>query len=310
VQASDEIEAITQQELTMKAAPLNSTWSTFSPIDATPYLEAWQANRANQNIHFHLHQRAGPPEDGQTKYINQLQRGNDSDSMWRRNQSANRWSRSAAGMSTSDISGRLTNPPRPQTAPLTINTPLWPNTLYLAQQQGIRLQQPATPHIPKKRGPYKKKDGKEGLDSTPPPNRVVGRGGMVFLSSSRQAQYGTELQKRVEAATVDTGLVTPSPQQQKPLPLALTERAVETPAIERHVSAKAKVEATQQPLLAPPATAVSETVAVSTVESDVGFDGNVASAAILPPYSYQVFLTQTPGRVPLFEKTGAGEKQA
>lgn len=133
---------------------------------------------------------------------------------------------------------------------------------------------------------------------------------MVFLSSSRQAQYGTELQKRVEAATVDTGLVTPSPQQQKPLPLALTERAVETPAIERHVSAKAKVEATQQPLLAPPATAVSETVAVSTVESDVGFDGNVASAAILPPYSYQVFLTQTPGRVPLFEKTGAGEKQA
>ncbi|CAN9174716.1 unnamed protein product [Alternaria alternata] len=75
-QASSEIKAFKERDFAMKNITPNCSLSESTPIDAAPYLEAWQANRANPNLHSHLQQPAALPEDGRAKYINQLQTDN------------------------------------------------------------------------------------------------------------------------------------------------------------------------------------------------------------------------------------------
>ncbi|CAN9407653.1 unnamed protein product [Alternaria alternata] len=75
-QASAEIKAFMKRDLAMKNLTPNCSLSESTPIDAAPYLEVWQANRANPNLHSHLQQPAALPEDGRAKYISQLQTNN------------------------------------------------------------------------------------------------------------------------------------------------------------------------------------------------------------------------------------------
>ncbi|CAN9191656.1 unnamed protein product [Alternaria alternata] len=81
-QASSEIKAFKERDFAMKNITPNCSLSESTPIDAAPYLEAWQANRANPNLHSHLQQPAALPEDGRAKYINQLQTDNLSHPGW------------------------------------------------------------------------------------------------------------------------------------------------------------------------------------------------------------------------------------
>ncbi|KAL1795943.1 hypothetical protein ACET3X_006167 [Alternaria dauci] len=299
-QASAEIKAFKERDLAKKDTAKNGSQARPRPIDAAPYLEAWQANRASTNTGAHLQQPTALHEDGRTRYINQLQMNNRSHPGWVRNRYANRWSTPAAEMSTPHVAGRPMNPPdrplRPQTTNTSANSPLWPNSTYLAQQQGISLQkQPATPQVSKRRGPYKKQERKERQSNSTPVNRVVGRGGMVFLSGSKQVEDGTALQKSGKGAdaTVETGLITPPPQQQQQqqrlsIPSStLTYKARETLTVQRNAGVSREAGELQHPTISP-VMRVSETTAVSAM------DGNRASATVLPPYPYQVFPAQKP----------------
>ncbi|KAG9195141.1 cytosolic phospholipase A2 [Alternaria panax] len=248
-QASAEISAFKQRDLAMKHTPPNSALSLSGPTDAAPYLEAWQANRANPVQSSHIYQPATPSEDGRTRYINQLHVDNRSHPGRTQNYFASYMSGPATQMLNSHVAGRPMNPPNPsnpplplrsQTASASANPPLWPTSTYFAQQQGIQLPQPAPPQAPKKRGPYKKKEKKEEPNKTIPPNRVVSKDGMVFLSSSKQANEEIAFQKQGEgtAATVETGLVTPPPQQdEQPSLLAETGKAGRASAAQKSVAA-------------------------------------------------------------------------
>jgi hypothetical protein len=194
-------------------------------------------------------------------------------------------------------------PPRPYNAPPPVNHPLWPNTPHLTQQPLTRPPQPAAPNISKKRGPYKKKDWTAGPNSTPPPKRVVGRDGMVYLSSPSQAQNEIALQRQDE-----TGLVTP-PLSQKSLPSPSTGKTPKTPAVQTHAGADTRVAATQQqqqPLPSSAARPVVAKPAVSAMPSQVGASGSGGDATTLPPYPYPAPPAQKPEQVD--GSGGKGEK--
>ena len=292
----------------MKNITPNCSLSESTPIDAAPYLEAWQANRANPNLHSHLQQPAALPEDGRAKYINQLQTDNLSHPGWVRNQLTNRRSTLTSQMSTSHVAGKRMNPPnlppRPQTSNSSANPLIWPNSRCLARRQGTRLHpQSATSQIPKKRGPYKKKEGKEGQNSITPPNRVVGRDGMVFLSSPKQAQDEMVSQKRGGGAdaTVETGLVTPPMEQPQPSTPSSTStcKVGETYTVQKNVGATKEVKMLRHSTI-PPVPPVSETNAASAMES------NGANATVLPRCPYQASSAQRSKGVPsLKEMAGA-----
>jgi hypothetical protein len=292
----------------MKNLTPNCSLSESTPIDAAPYLEVWQANRANPNLHSHLQQPAALPEDGRAKYISQLQTNNLSHTGWVRNRLTNRRSTLTSQMSTSHVADKRMNPPnvppRPQTSNSSVNPLIWPNSRCLARRQGTRLHpQSATPQIPKKRGPYKKKEGKEGQNSTTPPNRVVGRDGMVFLSSLKQTQDEITPQKRGEGAdaTVETGLVTPPLQQPHPSTPSSTStcKVGETYTVQKNVGATKDVKMLRHSTI-PPVPPVSETNAASAMES------NGANATVLPRCPYQASSAQRSKGVPsLKEMAGA-----
>ncbi|CAN9363769.1 unnamed protein product [Alternaria alternata] len=303
-QASAEIKAFTERDFAMKNITPSFSLSESTPIDAAPYLEAWQANRANPNLHSHLQQPAALPEDGRAKYINQLQTDNLSHTGWVRNRLANRRSTLTSQMSTSHVAGKRMDPPnlppRPQTSNSSANPLIWPNSRCLARRQGTRLHpQSATPQIPKKRGPYKKKEGKEGQNSTTPPNRVVGRDGMVFLGSPKQAQDEMVSQKRGGGAdaTVKTGLVTPPLQQPQPSTPSSTStcKVGETYTVQKNVGATKEVKMLRHSTI-PPVPPVSETNAASAMES------NGANATGLPRYPYQASPAQRSKGVPSFKE--------
>ncbi|RYO69628.1 hypothetical protein AA0113_g4028 [Alternaria arborescens] len=299
-QASSEIKAFKERDFAMKNITPNCSLSESTPIDAAPYLEAWQANRANPNLHPHLQQPAALPEDGRAKYINQLQTDNLSHPGWVRNQLTNRRSTLTSQMSISHVASKRMNPPnlppRPQTSNSSANPLIWPNSRCLTRRQGTRLHpQSATLQIPKKRGPYKKKEGKEGHNSTTPPNRVVGRDGMVFLSSLKRTQDEITSQKRREGAdaTVETGLVTPPLQQPHPSTPSSTStcKAGETFTVQKNVGATKEVKMLRHSTI-PPVPSVSETNAASAMES------NGANATVLPRYPYQASSAQRLKGVP------------
>ncbi|KAB2104577.1 hypothetical protein AG0111_0g6535 [Alternaria gaisen] len=299
-QASAEIKAFMKRDLAMKNLTPNCSLSESTPIDAAPYLEVWQANRANLNLHSHLQQPAALPEDGRAKYISQLQTNNLSHTGWVRNRLTNRRSTLTSQMSTSHVADKRMNPPnlppRPQTSKSSAKPLIWPNSRCLARRQGTRLHpQSASPQIPKKRGPYKKKEGKEGQNSTTPPNRVVGRDGMVFLSSSKQAQDEMVSQRRGGGAdaTVETGLVTPPLQQPQPSTPSSTStcKVGETYTVQKNVGATKEVKVQRHSTI-PPVPPVSETNAASAMES------NGANATVMPRYPYQASPAQRSKGVP------------
>ncbi|CAN9365929.1 unnamed protein product [Alternaria sp. RS040] len=299
-QASSEIKAFTERDFAMKNITPNCSLSESTPIDAAPYLEAWQANRANPNLHSHLLHPAALPEDGRAKYINQLQTDNLSHTGWIRNRLTDRRSTLTSQTSTSHVADKRINPPNlpptPQTSNSCANPLIWPNSRCLARRQGTRLHpQSAAPQIPKKRGPYKKKEGKEGQNSTTPPNRVVGRDGMVFLGSLKQMQDEIMSQKRGEGAdaTVETGLMTP-PLQQPHLSTpwsTSTCKVGETYTVQKDVGAMKEVKMLRHSTI-PPVPPVSETNAASAIES------NGANPTVLPRYLYQASPAQRSKGVP------------
>ncbi|KAI4958202.1 hypothetical protein J4E86_003799 [Alternaria arbusti] len=75
--------------------------------------------------------------------------------------------------------------------------PVWPNTDHLAGH--LQTQPIPTPHIPKKRGPYKTKDKSLKANSISPKNRVVGTGGMVSLGHSKEVTDMLKAQAEAQA---------------------------------------------------------------------------------------------------------------
>jgi hypothetical protein len=214
-----------KQESTLKTTPLNHITAP-GPMDAEPLLQAWQAWRTQPNPNTASADPAQAPHLSSSFSMSmdpfQLENWTSPYPIEDPTPTKSPYSRPGAAelFLSPGISfafprpseqqqlppKQLPNPqiqPQPQPANPSIPHPhpLWPNTPHLRP-----IQRPTTlPHVPRKRGPYKKKEKALGSNATPPPARVVGRGGMVSLSRSKQATDVLETQRVDEGGEAGTG---------------------------------------------------------------------------------------------------------
>jgi len=210
--------------------------------------------------------------------------------------------------------------------------PIWPNTDHLAgvrmpvqeQQQTSEQFEPVqhgllkyalaqhvpthhpqaqpipTPHVPKKRGPYKTKDKSLKAARISPENRVVGRGGMVSLGHSREvtdmlkaqaeAQAQAQVQLQVQAQAQ-------APEQTQP------QVRTQAPAQPRNEEVHKDVE---MKLYSP--------LSTDTTSKDENRDEEVDGGAVLPPCPYTnqtetAAVTAQEGGVSMVGKTADGREK-